>query len=323
MVRETDAATSAQTDAGFEIGPELFARVRQIQLRTRRAVSNALAGAYKSTFRGSGLEFDTVREYEVGDDIRSIDWKVTARTDKPHIKTFVEERQLSLVLLVDTSASMDFGSARATKRELSAELVALLGQVAILEQDQVAFATFGGARELWVPPARSPSLILRLVREVLAAEPAREIGADPQAALSRALQELELRLRRRAMVFVVSDWLMPLDATARERWLGTLKRLARRHDLIAVRVHDPLEEALPDAGLVAWLDAESGRRVEIDTGSSKLRAAWSTAASVRRARWLEDLGRAGAGTLELSTHKSPVDPLVRFFQARLRRGGRG
>lgn len=314
---------SKATDERFEIGPELFARVRQIQLRTRRAVSNALAGAYKSTFRGSGLEFDTVREYEVGDDIRSIDWKVTARTDKAHIKTFVEERQLSLVLLVDASASMDFGSARATKRELSAELVALLGQVAIVEQDQVALATFGGARELWVPPARTPSLILRLVREVLAAEPVRAPGADAGAALAEALVELELRLRRRAMVFVVSDWLLPLDPAARERWLGPLKRLARRHDLIAVRVHDPLEERLPEAGLVTWLDAESGRRVEIDTSSARLRAAWEASAAARRQRWLEDLARSGAATVELSTHKSPVDPVVRFFQARLRRGGRG
>ncbi|MBM3976739.1 MAG: DUF58 domain-containing protein [Planctomycetes bacterium] len=306
----------------FEIGPELFARVRQIQLRTRRAVSNALAGAYKSTFRGSGLEFDTVREYEVGDDIRSIDWKVTARTDKPHIKTFVEERQLSLVLLVDASASMDFGSVRATKRELSAELVALLGQVAIVEQDQVALAGFGGARDAWVPPARSPSLILRLVRDVLAAEPAREPGRDASADLARALEELAMRLRRRAMVFLVSDWLLPLDSASRETWLKPLGRLARRHDVIAVRVHDPLEEALPSAGLVSWLDAETGRRVEIDTSSSKLRAAWAASANVRRMRWLEDMGRSGLGIVELSTHKSPVDPVVRFFQARTRRGGR-
>jgi uncharacterized protein (DUF58 family) len=306
----------------FRIGPELLARVRQIQLRTRRAVSNALAGAYKSTFRGSGLEFDEVREYQIGDDIRSIDWKVTARTEKPYVKTFIEERQLSLVLLIDASASMDFGSVRATKRELSAEFAALLGQVAIVEQDQVALSLYGGVRELWIPPARTPSLILRLVREVLAAEPRPPHASAPGAELCEALEDLGRRLRRRAMVFITSDWLLPLQPSQREVWLKPLKRLARKHDVICVRLHDPLEEHLPKAGLVAWHDVESGRRLELDTSSAKVRAAWAEAARVRRAQWHEDLSRCGVGLLELSTHKSPADPVVRFFQARLRRGGR-
>jgi uncharacterized protein (DUF58 family) len=309
------------------LAPGLRARARQIQLRTRRQVSNLLAGAYKSTFRGTGIEFDEVRPYQIGDDVRSIDWNVTARTGDPHVKTFVEERQLALVLMVDGSPSMDFGTAR-SKRDAAAELAALLATVAQAQHDLVGLTLFGGARELHLPPRKGEAAILRVVREVLAPaggsdSPVPRPRSASESALAVALGHQERLSRRRALLFVLGDWLPEgaapsagAPAPARQDWEAPLARLARRHDVVAVRVFDAFEEALPAAGLVVLEDAERGGAAVVDCSSRAVREAWAARAAARRAELARALSRAGVELLELSTSSDPADALARFFRRR-------
>jgi uncharacterized protein (DUF58 family) len=323
-MRTGAASNEAQAGAGSEraeppFAEQMLARVRQIQLRTRRKVSNALTGAYKSTFRGSGLEFDEVRAYQLGDDVRTIDWNVTARAGAPFVKTFVEERQLALVFLVDASASMDFGTRRASKRELVAEFCALLGQVALLEQDQVGLALYGCAQELFLPPSKGLGQVERCVREVLA--PRERAALSAEQALAHGLEQLERQLRRRALLFVLSDFAdaLPMDAAQLARppaWTAPLARLARRHDAIAVRVADPFELELPRIGVITLRDPESGTTIEVDSDSARTRAAWAERARAERARLQTELVRRGADRIELSTAENPAEALVRFFRRR-------
>lgn len=299
---------------------------------------------------------------------------VTARTGEPFIKTFVEERQLQLVLMVDGSPSMDFGTAR-SKREAAAELAALLATVAQAQHDLVGLTLFGGARELSLPPQKGEAAILRVVREVLApaGDPAphprrllrprhapHDLGdlGESESRLATALRHQDRLSRRRALVFVIGDWLAEPaprgshaeralrgshaeralqgshaeralrrapgpsgEQLARADWEEPFARLARRHDLIAVRVFDPFEEQLPAAGLLALEDAERGTRIEIDTGSRAVREAWAARAAARRAALAAVLVRAGVELLELSTRANAADALVRFFQRRMA-GGR-
>ncbi len=301
--------TEGQGDA--TVAPELMARVRQIQLRTRELVSNALSGGYRSTFRGTGIEFEEVREYEPGDDARSIDWKVTARSDRPFVKTYVEERQLTLMFLVDTSYSMDFGSTTSTKREKAAELCALLAFVAARQQDQVGLCLFADEPGVHLAPKKGSKHVLRVVREVIAAPP-----GGRGSSLVSVLEHQVRTLRRRSMLFVVSDF---LDAGADGAWTEELRRLARRHDVIAVRVVDPFEEELPHAGLVALREIESGRLVEVDTRSRRVRERWAAAARERRERLAQALSRARVDLIEISTDADVADPVVRYFRSRARR----
>ncbi|MEW6072097.1 MAG: DUF58 domain-containing protein [Planctomycetota bacterium] len=296
------------------LAPDLMARVRQIQIRTHRLVSSALQGAYRSNFRGAGIEFEEVRPYLPGDEVRSIDWNVTARTGAPHIKTYSEDRQLILQFLVDTSRSMDFGCGEKSKREAAAEVCALLSFVAAAQQDQVGLTLFAAECGLHLAPDRGHRHVLRVVREVMAA-PAGGAGSSLTAVLEHQLR----RLKRRALVFLVSDFLGAAD----EPWDGVLGRLARRHDVIAVRVYDPLEEELPPAGMLLLEDLESGRTLEVDTDSARVRAAWRDAAAARRAALLATLRRAQVDLVDVGTTEDVADPLRRLFHLRARRGGRG
>jgi uncharacterized protein (DUF58 family) len=295
------------------LAPELMARVRTIQVRTHKLVSSALAVAYRSNFRGTGIEFESVRPYEPGDDVRTIDWKVTARVGEPFIKTYVEDRTLILQLVVDTSRSMDFGSGEKSKREAAAEVCALLALVAGRNQDQVGLCLFADEPGLHLAPKKGQQHVLRLIREVMAA-PATGRGSSLTAVLEHQLRHL----KRRSLVLVVSDFL-GLEGDA---WEDPLGHLARRHDVIAVRVFDALEEELPDAGWLELREIESGRRLDVDARAPRVRSAWAAAARERRARLAASLRKAGVDLVEVGTSGDVSEPIARCFARRAARHGR-
>ena len=313
------------TDDGGLLAPELAARVRQIQIRTHRLVNTALSGGYRSTFRGQGIEFQEVRPYQPGDDVRSIDWNVTARTGEAFVKTYAEERELTLHLLVDTSPSMDFGSRRWTKREAAAQVAALIAYVAIQHQDRVGLTLFGEKPGLHLPARKGSKHVLRIVREVLAARTTPG-GSDLAAMLEQQLSTLH----RRSLVFLFSDFPMPADSHgargARESgedpdWFEGLGRLSLRHDVIPVRVVDPLEQELPAAGLLSVAELEGAGRVELDSRSKVVRELWKGRARERRARLADLFARARVEWIDLNVGEDLADPLVAFFRRRLKRHG--
>ena len=291
------------------LAPELMARVRQIQIHTHRLVSGALQGSYRSSFRGTGIEFEEVRPYQPGDEVRSIDWNVTARTGEPHIKTYIEDRQLVIQLLVDTSRSMDFGSHEKTKREVAAEVCALLSFVAASNQDQVGLSLFAGRTEKHLAPDKGQRHVLRIVREVVAAQ---ALGA--QSSIASVLEHQLEHLKRRSLILLVSDFLGVED----DGWQDVAARAARRHDLICVRVYDPFEEELPEAGLLLMRDIETGAELEVDTSSAAVREAWADRARDRRASLVSDLRRARTELVEIATTGDVAAPIVRCFQQRAR-----
>ena len=289
------------------ISPELVRTIRYIQLRTRRAVTTAFAGEYRSVFRGQGMEFEEVREYQPGDDVTTIDWNVTARTGRPHVKRFVEERELTVFFVVDVSASGRFGSAGKTKTEVAAELAALVSFAAARQNDRVGLLAFSDRIELFVPAKKGLTHVLRIVREILSIQPAGS-GTD----LAGAVRYLNLVLRRRATVFLISDFLATGFDTE-------LRMAARRHDLIAASIADPREAELPAAGLVELQDAESGRLLVLDTGSRRVRRDYERRARERREALSRRLRELGIDEIPIRTDASWVDRLVRFFKMRERR----
>src|SRR5262245_33666249 len=288
-----------------------MARVRTIQVRTHKLVSSALAGAYRSNFRGTGIEFESVRPYEPGDDVRTIDWKVTARVGEPFVKTYVEDRTLILQLVVDTSRSMDFGSSEKTKREVAAEVCALLALVAGRNQDQVGLCLFADEPGLHLAPKKGQHHVLRLIREVMAA-PAMGKGSS----LARVLEHQLRHLKRRSLVLIVSDFL------GTGTWEDELAPLARRHDVIAVRVFDPLEEELPPAGWLELCEIESGRSLDVDARSVSVREAWPHAARWRRGELVGRLRKAAVDLVEVATTGDVAEPIARCFARRAARHGR-
>ena len=291
------------------ITPELLAQVRRLTIRSRRAVEEVFSGAYKSAFRGKGLEFAEVREYVVGDDVRSIDWNVTARAGRPFVKRFDEVRELTVVVAMDLSGSLAFGSRARTKRETAAEAGALIALAAARNRDRVGLLLFTDKVELYLPPGKSRARSLRIVREMLAYEP-RGRGTD----MAGALAFLGRVLRRHAIVFIVSDWI----ASEFDR---PLSFLGRRHEVVALEVTDPFERELPPTGLVRARDLETGRSVWVDLGARAARAEWR-AAKARRARGLtETLMRARAGRILLDVGVPAAPALIRHFEQRTRHRG--
>ncbi|MHC4262092.1 MAG: DUF58 domain-containing protein [Planctomycetota bacterium] len=303
------------------------ARVKLLELRMRRMVSTVLSGAYRSSFRGSGIEFDEVRPYQPGDEVRSIDWNVTARTGAAHIKTYQEERQLVVDLLVDVSASMRFGS-RISKLDAAEQFTALISCAAELQRDPVGLNLFADGPTDHLP-ARSG--IEQTQRILIALERARREAprAGDGAGFATALEELERVLRRRTLLFVVSDF--HADS---EGWIDPLRRLAQRHDVVAVRVSDALERELPaELGLVPVFDPESGARVELDCGSRRVRSWWAERARERDEAFQRATRRARVETIELSTpawdpdrrsrtdELLDVEPVIGFFRRRARSKG--
>lgn len=306
---------------------EIMERVRHIEIRTARLARETFAGQYHSVFKGRGMDFEEVREYVPGDEVRAIDWNVTARTGKPFIKKFREERELTIVLLVDLSASGHFGSAAQSKRELAAEVASVLAFAAVRNNDKVGLILFTDEIEQYVPPRKGRSHVLRVVREILFFG-ARRRGTD----VVRALEYANHVLKRRAVVFLVSDFLVPNGDAPRIAVAGTgtiaknvlrrtLEITARRHDLVGVVVSDPREAELPDVGRVVLEDAETGEQIEVDTHDVRTRQRFAEAAQARRGSVLQMLRGAGIDTLELSTALPYLSALLRFFQRRAARLG--
>lgn len=286
---------------------EIIRQIRRLQLRARRAVEDLLGGEYHSVFKGTGLSFEEVREYQAGDDVRSIDWNVTARMGSPFIKRYVEERERTLLLVTDISGSQSFGTRRHVKRAVIAELAALLSFSAIHNNDRVGLIAFSDAVELFIPPAKGTRHALRLIREILFGQP-----RGTRTSIAAALDFLQKVQRRRAIVFLMSDF---LD----EGFERPLRLAARRHDLTLVRVEDPLESELPSVGLMQVEDAETGRQLLVDTSNREVRAIFAQRGRDRREK-IAKLARGSAlDLIEVSTDGQHLDALVRFFQRRERR----
>ncbi len=283
---------------------DLLARVRRIEIRARRLVASTVIGDYRSVFRGRGIEFAEVRRYEPGDDVRSIDWNVTARMNAPYVKTYIEERELTVLLAVDLSASSAFGSTGTSKRELAAEVAATLAFAAINSGDRIGLLTFTDRIEEYVPPAGGRTHVLRLIRELLFAEP-----KGSRTNIAGALSYLARVTRRRAIIFVLSDFFdTGYDAQ--------LRALAARHEVVAFSLSDRRDAELPDVGLLEVRDAETGARSVLDTSSAAVRASYVSRARQLRDRRRRTLGAAGVDEVRLSTGSSFVAPLLQFFRRR-------
>src|SRR5438132_531310 len=286
---------------------EVIRQIRRLQIHARRAVEDLVGGEYHSVFKGMGIAFEEVREYQPGDDIRTIDWNVTARMGHPFIKRYIEERELTVMLAVDCSGSNQFGTLVQQKKEVIAELAAVLAFSAINNNDKVGLVAFSDRVERFVPPRKGSRHVLRLIRDVLFFQPARR-----GTSLREALEFLNRILHRRSIVFLLSDF---LDRDF-ER---ALKRTARHHDLIALHIADPREEELPAVGLLELEDAETGARVLVDTSTRRVREAYAAAARQRREALRQLTRAAGADFVEVSTDGSHLDDLIRFFRVRERR----
>ncbi len=286
------------------ITPELLAQVRRLTIRSRRAVEEVFAGAYRSAFRGKGLEFSEVREYVPGDDVRSIDWNVTARHGRPFVKRFDEERELTVVVALDLSASLRFGSRARTKREAGAEAGALVALAASRNRDRVGLLLFTDRIELYLPPSKSRARSLRIVRELVAFEP-RGTGTD----LAGAFAFLGRVLRKRAVLFLISDWLG-------ESFEKPLKVLAPRHEIVTVEVEDPLEEGIPEKGLIYARDLETGASRMVNLGVSRARAEWRSTRARRLRALKESLLHARADRIRVRCDAPVAPELVRHFEQR-------
>jgi uncharacterized protein (DUF58 family) len=290
---------------------DVLRQVRRLHLRARRLVQTLLGGEYHSAFKGAGLSFEEVREYQPGDDVRTIDWNVTARVGQPFIKRFVEERELTLLLVVDVSASTRFGTGMMTKRAAAAELAALLALCATSNNDRVGLVGFTSEVERFVPPDKGPRHVLRLLRDILAFEPQKP-GTD----LAAALDYVTKVQRRRAIVFVLSDFL----STGYEK---AFRRAARKHDLVAIRTLDLREQLWPAAGLVRLEDAETGQQVVIDTSSPAVRTRFEAQAAERTAAFTKIARGSQADIIEVNTDGGHFDALLSFFRKRDRRRRHG
>ena len=293
---------------------EIVQKVRRIQIVANRVVNDLFAGEYHSVFRGRGMEFDEVREYQPGDDVRNIDWNVTARSGSPFIKRFREERELTVLFLVDVSASGLFGSGDRSKLELAIEVAALLMFSALKNNDKVGLLLFCDDVVKYLPPRKGKSVVLRFIRELVAAEPiARETRIDV------ALDFLNKVQRRRAVVFLISD----LQGEGYEKAIGAARN---RHDLVAITVDDPRELEMPPVGFVTLQDAETGERIELDTSHPKVRELFRREQGARREKVSSMLRRAGVDQLAIQTERDDgartpgyVKSMHRFFRMRERR----
>jgi uncharacterized protein (DUF58 family) len=301
------SSPTVRTD-GYRSDPEeILKKIRGLEIKTRALVETAFAGDYHSVFKGRGMNFEDVREYQPGDEIRAIDWNVTARLGSPFVKKFTEERELTVMLIVDVSASGNFGSTSQSKRELAAEVACLLAFSAIRNNDKVGLLLFSDRLELFIPPKKGRSHTLRIIREILFFDP-KGRGTDAAA----ALDHLNKIITRRAVVFLISDFQAP--DFSRE-----LAVTAKRHDLIAIRIQDERESILPPIGLITLEDAETGDQIEINAADSRVRAQFAQLAQTQLAETMRVLRRNRIDRIELRTGDEYLPALRSFFKQRERR----
>lgn len=312
MTAPSDRAVALRVrdEGGASVPPEILRQVRRIELRTRGLVNSHFAGEYHSVFKGQGMEFAEVREYQTGDEVRTIDWNVSARMRRLFVKRYVEERELTVLLLVDCSGSARFGTADKDKRALAAELAAVLALTATHNNDRVGLVLFSDGVEHVVPPRKGRRHALRLVRDVLA-WPARQRRTDLAGALDHAARLLS----HHAIVFVISDWVAPNPEHG-------LRRLRQRHDVVGVVLDDPGERELPSLGVARLVDPETGAFLEVDTSDAKVRQAYADAAAAEREERTERFRRLAIDEIHVRTESGYVDALMRFFATRETRARR-
>jgi uncharacterized protein (DUF58 family) len=286
------------------IPQDLLKKVRRIELRTSRLVDNVLAGGYHSAFKGRGMEFEEVRQYQIGDDVRTIDWNVSARYGEPFVKLYREERELTVMLLVDISGSQHFGTHEQFKDELVAEICATLSISAIRNNDKVGLICFTDQIEAYIPPRKGSKHVLRVIRELLAIEPQSK-GTD----IGSALEFLNKVQKKRAIVFLVSD-------LEERNWQKQLQIANRRHDVVAVSTNDGAETTLPKAGLMRIEDPESGKTCVIDTSNKRVRRAWDQLANESRIAIEQTLRRSRVDQIKVKTGEPFTNALRQFFKRR-------
>lgn len=289
------------------ISKEILQKVRKIEIRTKGMVNNLFGGEYQSAFKGRGMEFSEVRKYTYGDDIRQIDWNVTARTGDPFIKQYEEEREQTLMLCVDISPSGIFGSKNQSKMDLSIEICAVLAFSAIKNGDKVGLILFTDKIEKVIPPKKGRLHVLRLIRELLTTEP-QGTGTD----ISEALSYVNRLLNRRAIIILASDF-------QDENYDRQLKITNRKHDLVNIFINDKLEDELPDLGLIPLKDAETGEEVLVDTSSKKVRQEYQKKRRIKKEKLRDHFMRMKIDTIELETNSSYIRPLMTFFRRRMHR----
>ena len=283
---------------------ELLKKVRKIEIKTKGLSRHLFSGEYHSAFKGRGMSFSEVRSYQYGDDIRNIDWNVTARTGETHIKVFEEERELTVMLLVDVSGSAFFGTAEQTKREIITEICAVLAFSATQNNDKVGAILFSEQIEVFIPPKKGRQHILRIIRELIDIEPARA-GTD----IGQAFEFFNNVIKKRSICFLCSDF-------QSRNYETPLRVAARRHDLIGIHVYDPVEAALPKVGLIRARDAESGHLGWIDASSASVRQAFADSFRRKEERFRSSFHRSGANTLSIQTGESYINALLQFFKKR-------
>ena len=288
---------------------DLIARIRRIEITTRKLVSDSLAGEYQSVFKGRGMEFDEVRQYHPGDDVRSIDWNVTARTGEPYVKSFIEERELTAMLVVDVSGSGDFGTRNRFKRELAVELAAVMSIAATTNNDKVGLLLFTDRVESMVPPRKGRSHVLRMVRDLLVFQP---VGSGTDIRL--ALDTVHQMLKRRSIVFLVSDFLADPESYRQAMMVTN-----RRHDVVAFDLNDPLEHQMADVGILSLEDAETGERRWVDTGSRLWRQEFADRVTRLEEGKRDVFSSAGVDRISVTTERDYVAEVGAFFKDRLRR----
>ena len=289
------------------ISKDIVKKIQQIQIHTRRLVNEAFVGEYHSVFKGRGMEFDEVREYQPGDEIRTIDWNVTARMGRPFIKRYVEERELTVMLLVDVSASGNFGSIKHLKNEVATEICAILAFSAIKNNDKVGMIMFTDKIEKFIPPKKGPKHVLRVIRELLCSQPTGK-GTN----ISVALEYLNKITHRRTISFVVSDFIA-------NDYSHAVRIANKRHDMIAITIADPREQELPNVGFIELRDAESGEILLLDTADSLARKEFGALNNRRRQEQSRLFRSMGVDEILINTNRHHVEPIVRFFRMREKR----
>jgi len=283
---------------------ELLKKVRKIEIKTRRLSNNVFGGEYHSTFKGRGMTFSEVRSYQFGDDVRSIDWNVTARYNEPFVKVFEEERELTMMLVVDISGSEYFGTNLQSKKEIITEIAATLAFSATQNNDKIGLLLFSDQMELFIPPKKGRSHVLRIIRELLEFKP-----TGKNTDLVEALKYASSVMNKKAIIFVLSDFMT-------DGYQQTLKILSGKHDVTGIRIYDEREEEIPNLGLVQMLDAETGEMMMVNTGAKSVRTAYATYFREREAYFKESFNKSGAGTINTRVDEGYVKKLLGYFKRR-------